>query len=415
MQTVGEHPDADLLTAFAEQSLAGTERERLLAHLAACASCREVVSLAMPQEAEPAEVATPAASWFRWPVLRWTAVAATVIVVGAAVSVLYQRNRPVEVAVPATESAPGPKTAEPAEAVNEPLPDQAQRGENAKKIASAPESEQARERQSDKAKQPAATASASRDNNATGFALAIPSQKPVEPPTAGVGGKLDAGAVNSEIARKDAPAAHETQKGALGGVVAGVAGGMSSKSEKVMADQVAAPPPPPALVAQDKEVAAKRAATATAATAQNEAVNVLRAAPQSGQTATAAAPAASPMTLSKAKIFTAARWRVSSAGAVEHSADGKTWEKVEIDPSVTFRAMSSNAGDLWAGGTGGSLFHSADAGRTWSRVKVGDDGMWVSDAITAVDFPNPRHGAVTTQSGAIWTTQDGGRTWQRRQ
>jgi photosystem II stability/assembly factor-like uncharacterized protein len=100
---------------------------------------------------------------------------------------------------------------------------------------------------------------------------------------------------------------------------------------------------------------------------------------------------------------------------VEHSNDGSTWEKVEIDPGVTFRAMSSNAGDLWAGGTGGALFHSADAGRSWSRVKVGMEGMWVSDAITGVDFPSPRTGYVTTASGSVWTTQDAGLTWQRRQ
>src|ERR1051326_4587131 len=88
---VGEHPDADLLSAFTEHLLSGQERERVLTHLAACAACREVVSLALPQEAEVVEAGAPAGSWFRWPVLRWTALAATVIVVGAAVSVLVPR------------------------------------------------------------------------------------------------------------------------------------------------------------------------------------------------------------------------------------------------------------------------------------------------------------------------------------
>lgn len=43
---IHEHPDADLLAAFAEKRLLGHEREELLAHLAECADCREVVALA---------------------------------------------------------------------------------------------------------------------------------------------------------------------------------------------------------------------------------------------------------------------------------------------------------------------------------------------------------------------------------
>jgi hypothetical protein len=49
MPVAGPHPDAGLLTAFAERSLAGHERESVLAHLAGCAECREVVTLAAPE------------------------------------------------------------------------------------------------------------------------------------------------------------------------------------------------------------------------------------------------------------------------------------------------------------------------------------------------------------------------------
>src|SRR5260370_7647290 len=47
------HPDADLLTAFAEQALSATERDGLLQHLALCGDCREVVAVALP----PADIA----------------------------------------------------------------------------------------------------------------------------------------------------------------------------------------------------------------------------------------------------------------------------------------------------------------------------------------------------------------------
>ena len=56
-----QHPDADLLGAFAEQTLSASERDKTLSHLATCESCREIVALAMPPEmasAPPPMVAT---------------------------------------------------------------------------------------------------------------------------------------------------------------------------------------------------------------------------------------------------------------------------------------------------------------------------------------------------------------------
>jgi photosystem II stability/assembly factor-like uncharacterized protein len=120
------------------------------------------------------------------------------------------------------------------------------------------------------------------------------------------------------------------------------------------------------------------------------------------------------LTTSKTAPALPAKWRVGTKGQIEHSADGSNWEAVVIDSDVTFRAVSWNEGDLWAGGTGGALFHSSDSGRTWSRVKVGMEGMWVSDTITGVDFPTERTGYVTTASGALWYTQNAGRSWRRR-
>src|SRR5271169_6188446 len=42
------HPDADLLTAFTEQTLSATERDGVLEHLALCGDCCEVIALALP-------------------------------------------------------------------------------------------------------------------------------------------------------------------------------------------------------------------------------------------------------------------------------------------------------------------------------------------------------------------------------
>src|SRR6266852_3728799 len=81
----GAHPDADVLTAFAEQALSGAEREDLVRHLSRCVDCREAVALSIPpmeavappkadRESVPAAaVATGGGlrAWFAWPNLRW--------------------------------------------------------------------------------------------------------------------------------------------------------------------------------------------------------------------------------------------------------------------------------------------------------------------------------------------------------
>jgi hypothetical protein len=43
------HPDADTITAYVEQSLPTAERQTLVAHLAVCESCREVLFLSQPE------------------------------------------------------------------------------------------------------------------------------------------------------------------------------------------------------------------------------------------------------------------------------------------------------------------------------------------------------------------------------
>jgi hypothetical protein len=67
-----EHPDTELLVAFAEKSLTSYERDSVLLHLADCAECREILFLtqdAVPEE-KAALVFTPEresrTGWFTW-------------------------------------------------------------------------------------------------------------------------------------------------------------------------------------------------------------------------------------------------------------------------------------------------------------------------------------------------------------
>jgi hypothetical protein len=63
---IGQHPDADQLSAFAEHVLPPHEHAEVLAHMAVCAACREVAVLALPPmgDAEVVPVAEAPRSWF---------------------------------------------------------------------------------------------------------------------------------------------------------------------------------------------------------------------------------------------------------------------------------------------------------------------------------------------------------------
>src|ERR1700689_830135 len=98
------HPDADVLTAFAEHSLPVLERDHVLEHLARCGDCREVVALALPATEAVALAgsdSTARRGWLSWPVLRWGIVAAGILAV-TSVGILQYRQRRQEKTLVAT-------------------------------------------------------------------------------------------------------------------------------------------------------------------------------------------------------------------------------------------------------------------------------------------------------------------------
>lgn len=94
----GMHPDADSLTAFAEQLLPAAEREQILAHMATCGRCREVVFLTQQAAEGDRAVVQPdvvekkvRALWpggWRW---AWVPAGALAAVVGIAVASHFRR------------------------------------------------------------------------------------------------------------------------------------------------------------------------------------------------------------------------------------------------------------------------------------------------------------------------------------
>jgi hypothetical protein len=142
-------------------------------------------------------------------------------------------------------------------------------------------------------------------------------------------------------------------------------------------------------------------------------------------------------------------WSINAIGGLQRSVDtGKTWQDVDVDtapgaayganlssalkskssrektlakdkadaketPPIVFRAVSANGPDVWAGGSGGALYHSTDAGGHWMRVVPSWSEVVLTDDIVSVQFADPQRGRILTSSSEIWTTADAGQTWQK--
>jgi photosystem II stability/assembly factor-like uncharacterized protein len=118
---------------------------------------------------------------------------------------------------------------------------------------------------------------------------------------------------------------------------------------------------------------------------------------------------------SKLKAGTAADlWSVSSYGKVQRSVDGaKTLQTIEIARGVKFQSVAANGNDVWAGGAGGGLYHSIDAGATWNRVAITIEGNSMTETIAAIQLRSTQRLTVITGSGSAWVSEDGGLHWQK--
>ena len=104
------------------------------------------------------------------------------------------------------------------------------------------------------------------------------------------------------------------------------------------------------------------------------------------------------------------RWRISRDGHVEHTVGPSTWERVMAAEPVTFRVVATIGNNVWAGGSQGALFHSSDGGKHWDRVALAGE----QSAITSIHFSTAEQGSLTSDSGATWTTSDGGQMWSKQ-
>jgi hypothetical protein len=409
----GVHPDADLLTAFAEHALPPGERVAVLDHLARCAQCREVIALAIPPlqaAASPVSkdtVRSGKAPWFSWPTLRWGALAAGVVIVGTAV--LLQHNT--------LKMASAPPYLETDTKMQQPQPPVAAPPSGNALVATF---DRKVEKKSDE------LSSTRRSDAGEGSAKPVPG---APSPLASSADLLQENETRVMANKRLQPdAASSTLPSSIPTAPAQSAGArvLTSQGRNSLDAAYANPPSTPketveveasALMLQ-AEVAKKDEALGKAkpsASGQSGSLvsNLPAPAPNEKALATAEAHRNLRAELYRHRDF--GRWTISSDGQLQHSLDsGKTWQPVAVAENAAFRALSANGPDIWVGGAAGLLYHSTDAGAHWTQVKPAVSGAALTTDIAAIEFVDLQHGKITTASGEVWRTADAGQTWQKQ-
>ena len=426
------HPDADLLTAFSEYTLPGPERALVMQHLANCTECRDVVALALPPVDEVQAVTRPSAAWLAWPVLRWGAVAAGVILVGSFGVIEYQHRHESQTKLAYTNSesldkeaknAAPPLTREPADEAKAQNSSQEHNPQTSNGIAeTTPKSEAPSAPAPTLTRVTPSTANLQHGPRVqfqqnTTFQQAPGSlATPARVQVGGAAGNQPVPAQSEAVQVAAAPPAAENETANLD---AGLAPLASQSGAKLLDSRVERSKPATPSVMTTAQVSGAPAEKVMAAPAAR---NLARA-----------------VAVNSASVVT---WSISSSGALQRSFDqAGTWQTVDVNTradnaaqtsfagaakqkagdalkkdaqSPIFRAVASNGPDVWAGASGGLLYHSSDAGAHWLRVVPSNSGASLTGDIVSLEFPDPQHGRVVTASPEVWITADGGQTWQKQ-
>jgi hypothetical protein len=389
MNTGGKHdfhPDAESLSAFAEQALSGRERGQVLAHLAVCGRCRQVVALAReagldaevrPAAAERAAI-QPYAWWRSWR-FAWIPAAALAATVTLAV---FVHMRHVE---QSAEMAKNERERVTQAAATPAYPAQQERAQPAPPAA-APEAVKSPARASKRASE--------------GMAPRPPSQEPVV--TAAI--PAAPGAVEqSEGAREEA--APPSAAAGLGFAGAGPA------AER----PTAAYTPEPAVDAWQQERQQKVAAGA----AQRHLYAARTPAPGSvrGTDGGAAGSSTEQVTVSSPQIEKQAQPAPRPAAPMPSGTlvnpDGAA-KRIYLPSGLRVESMAAAGPRMLAIDTAGALFVSEDSGDTWERVTP----QWTGRAVkvrrqmasSGMEAVPTKFFELLNDQSQVWLSTDG-MTW----
>jgi hypothetical protein len=441
----GAHPDADLLTAFAERSLGETERARVVEHLSRCSDCREVVALAtLPAtevEAVNVSVEPTRRGWFGWPVLRWVVVGAGVVAIASVGIVQYGQRQKSETLVSSLTSSNEARAT--ADAIPMPSAIPAPAAPKMKESLAMTEQRQAETR---KKALPTRTDNLFADKLVVPANPAMPKAQAMRGMAAGSASRGALGFTNNGavVVPKAAPPSSSSGAVAINGALQNATPAQTAKlAPSLSAGQPSAAP----SSAQTIEVEAQgEAVTATTDSQISDQIienkkqqplsyeaspTVGVVAPKDAVTATGVAkmPLASP------------RWSIGADGALLRSFDaGQTWvyvnvnseptasrsksarsestyennkSKVKAQLNMVFRAVAADGSEVWAGGSAAMLYHSSDSGSHWTRVLPSSSGVTLTGDITRIEFSDAQQVRVVTSAGEVWITADNGHSWHR--
>jgi hypothetical protein len=103
-----------------------------------------------------------------------------------------------------------------------------------------------------------------------------------------------------------------------------------------------------------------------------------------------------------------------TGGVLQRSLDsGQSWQDA-LRANRPLLCYASHGEDIWTGGQAGTLFHSADHGVTWVQVQPSIKTQQLSSDIIHVDVSNPAEIVVSASNNEIWSSADGGKTWEKK-
>ena len=429
------HPDADLLSAFAEQALSATERDGVLQHLAVCGDCRDVVVLALPAaDVAPPQVAPQTADEdgarrtvsragapalhklsFAWPTLRWAALAAGVAVAAA---VLLVHPGKLNQAILPSVSPQVATTAPPA---------------SGSQIASS-----------------SAPSSPIASPPADQFAVLAETNEPRRKSELQLSRKLKAGQVVTPSPQRESGmllADNKKDSRQSDKLLAAPAAGVRALDYDARTSQGATET---LEVAGAATAATKEPSAENALMVRNDAPAIEKAKPapqemevneeQKAQAAAVPGPARSLTrnVMSAAKLASPASptlahnvtWTITG-GVLQRSLDsGQSWQDA-LHADHPLLCYASHDADVWTGGQAGVLFHSVDNGVTWAQVQPSIKARQLSSDITHIEVRNddlrysvrdevrgdargPAEILLSTSNNEIWSSADGGKTWSKK-
>lgn len=371
------HPDANLLAAFSEQSLADSERTLVLTHISTCAECRDVVFLSTPEAATPAVQIRRVSSWR--PIFAWSGAVACVLIVSGVAMLKHEKQTTNQTDVVAKVEAPTvmqqriaqPEFNQPNTAQSNIATNNIERDQPLKKEAVKTTPLMAMQ-----AKPAVKDFSNARDVSRASGAVSAP-QSPVAeeskaPDENEVGAKTTLQLSSTQPVAE--PSANSVQ--AVNGRQMANSGGPQSVSAQAAANN---------SPTQMRESFAD-------ATYSKGVINNLKFDNRSP------------------------RWTLNSDGTLLRSVDtGTSWKKIMIPGNAaTLRTIATVGPDVWVGGTEGAVYHSNDSGSHWMPISLTYDGKPLSDDVISIKFVSPQQGAILTDRQAVWTTNDGGLTWNKK-